>query len=276
MINIPGARHGLTNRHGVKMNVWVDGPVDAGAPVAFIMHGFSGNVKQPVVQAMTRAFRDNGYITVCIDATNSLNSSGGALEKAHWTNHENDLADAIAWARTQAWFREPFALAGHSMGGAAVMSYAAANADAVKMLVPAAAPVSGALYFKALEQNNPQHLKDWRDRGYYTITFNNQAHKRLWDHTHDDYMRHDMVRDAAGLTMPVLLVAGGVDGLTPPWTMKALHDAIPGARKEFHIINGAPHGFEKNETALCALMTTWIGRQDEKTLRQNRRPFNLG
>ncbi len=276
MTNIPGTRHRIANRHGVKMNVWVDGQVDAGVPVAFILHGFSGNAKQPHVQSMARAFRANGYVTVCIDATNSFNTSGGELEKANWTTHEHDLADAITWARTQDWFREPFAVAGQSMGGGAVLSYAAANADKVKMVVPIASLVSGALYIKAMEQNEPVHLKNWRDNGYYTIMFNNKAHKRLWDNTHDDYARHDMVRDAHKLTMPVLLVAGEIDTITPPWAMKALYDAIPGTKKEFHTISGAHHCFEQRETQLCDVITAWVRKQDEKALRQNRRPFNLG
>lgn len=276
MTNIPGARHRLTNRHGDKMNVWVDGPVSGGAPVAFILHGFSGNAKQRHVQAMADAFRRNGYITVSIDATNSLNTSGGDLEKANWTNHHNDLEDVVEWARTQSWFREPFAITGQSMGGGAVLLYAARNPEKVSMVIPTASLISGALYIKALEQNDPQHLKNWRDNGYYTIMFNNKAHKRHWDNTHNDYGRYDMVRDAGKLTMPILLVAGEIDTLTPPWAMKALYDAIPGTKKEFHTIKGAHHCFEQHEDELCALMAQWIRKQDEKALRQNRRPLNFG
>ncbi|MBU0859156.1 MAG: lysophospholipase [Alphaproteobacteria bacterium] len=275
MTNIPGTRHRLQNRHGVKMNIWVDGNLTANAPVAFVLHGFSGNAKQPHVQAMAEAFRRNGYITVSIDATNSFNTSGGTIEQANWTNHMNDLADTVAWARTQPWFREPFAITGQSMGGGAVLSYAAQNPDKVRLLVPVATLVSKDLYIKAMEQNDPQHLKNWRENGHFTIMFNGKAHKRLWDHIEKDYAQYDMLKHASKLTMPTLLVAGEIDTLTPPWAHKALFDVLPGP-KAFHTIKGAHHCFEQHEHELTAIMAQWIRKQDEKTLRQNRRPFDLG
>lgn len=275
MTNIPGDRHRLQNRKGVKMNVWVDGPQDSGAPVAFVLHGFSGNAKQPHVQAMAQAFRRNGYITVSIDATNSFNTSGGSIEEASWTNHMNDLADAVEWARTQPWFREPFAITGQSMGGGAVLSYAAQNPEKVRLLVPVATLVSKDLYIKALEQNDPQHLENWRRNGHFTIMFNGKAHKRLWKHIEDDYKQYDMIKMAPKLTMPTLLVAGEHDRLTPPWAHKALFDVLPGP-KEYHVIKDTFHCFEQKEQELGDIMARWIKAQDEKTLRKNIRPPHLG
>ena len=275
MTDIPGAKHRLTNRHGIKMNVWVDGPLESGAPVVFLMHGFSGNIKQPHMRAMAAAFRANGYITVGIDATNSFNSSGGDIEHANLTRHTADLEDAIAWAAAQPWFRKPFALAGHSMGGGAVLSYAVQNPGRVSMVAPAATLVSGGLYIAAMEKHSPAMLKEWREKGYLSIHFNGKTHKRRWDVTMDGYGTVDIVRDAHRLTMPVMLAAGEKDTVTPPWTIRALYDALPGPRK-FAVVPGAPHGFDGCEAALGTLLTAWIREQDEKTLRQNRRSFDIG
>lgn len=264
----------MQNRHDVKMNVWVD---DAGenAPVVFVMHGFSGNIKQPHMRAMTEAFRANGYTTVAIDATNSFNTSGGAIEKANVLRHAEDLEDTIAWARTQPWFKEPFALTGQSMGGGAVLHYAVQNPRSVSLLVPAATLVSGQMYVQALEQNNPRMLKEWKDNGFLTMTFNGQARKRYWDVTMDGYGKLDMVRDAHKLTMLVFLIAGEKDTTTPPWTMKALHDALPGEKK-LHIIAGAHHVFDRHEPELNAVMKQWIAQIHTRTPGPQNKPFTPG
>ena len=49
----------------------------------------------------------------------------------------------------------------------------------------------------------------------------------------------DLREAAAGLRLPVQLIAGGLDGATPPDIVRATADLIPGAR--FDLIDGAGH-----------------------------------
>ena len=75
-----------------------------------------------------------------IDATNSLNESGSSPEGVTFTGFVNDLEDVINWAKTQKFYVEPFALAGHSLGARAIVFYASQNPDLVDLIMSASLP----------------------------------------------------------------------------------------------------------------------------------------
>jgi fermentation-respiration switch protein FrsA (DUF1100 family) len=70
--------------------------------------------------------------------------------------------------------------------------------------------------------------------------------KRLpWSHM-EDRLKYDLMPEVEKLTMPVLLIVGSLDDLTPPEHQQILFDKLSGP-KELHIIPDAPHTFRAPE-----------------------------
>src|SRR3990172_2106423 len=106
----------IKNRKSQKIVVLVEGRENK-VGLVFVMHGLGGFKEQPHIQAMAEAFLENGYTVVRFDTTNTFGESDGKYEDATITNYYVDLEDVIKWAGGQEWYREPFVLAGHSLGG---------------------------------------------------------------------------------------------------------------------------------------------------------------
>src|SRR5680860_130142 len=125
----------IKNRDGKKICVVVDeNPNSKG--LAFIMHGLGGSKKELHIQRFTKAFKDNGFTTVLFDTRNTFGESEGQYEDATTTNYYEDLEDVINWAKTQDWYKEPFWLAGHSLGGLCITLYTQKHPEQVKALAP--------------------------------------------------------------------------------------------------------------------------------------------
>ena len=85
--------------------------------LVFIMHGLGGFKEQPHIATFADAYKEKGFTVVRFDTANSFGESGGNYQDASVTNYYEDLEDVIEWAKTQGWFRQPFWLEGHSLGG---------------------------------------------------------------------------------------------------------------------------------------------------------------
>jgi cephalosporin-C deacetylase-like acetyl esterase len=64
----------------------------------------------------------------------------------------------------------------------------------------------------------------------------------------------DTIAHAQRLSMPTLLTAGSLDEVTPPHTIEALFNALPGTRS-YTYIEGQDHGYTR---AMLHLATTWF------------------
>ncbi len=209
--------------------------------LAFVMHGLGGEKTQTHIQAAAQAFVNNGYTVVRFDATNSIGESDGNYENATTTNYYEDLEDVINRAKNEAWYEEPFALAGYSLGGICAGFYAENYPEKVKELVLVSTVVSGKLSIEAYQQYAPEILAEWDRTGWRDESSYLYPNKRLnWFQHKADRLKYDLLPDANKLTMPILLVVGEKDITTPPEHQKILYDALPGEKK-FVIIKGASH-----------------------------------
>lgn len=202
-----------------------------------------------------------GYTVVRFDTTNTFGESDGRYEDATTTNYYADLEDVIEWARTQAWYREPFALVGHSLGALSVALYAERHPEIVNALAPISTVVSGTLSMEGHEKH--AEWRKWKETGWRETASESKPGtiKRLpWSHI-EDRLQYDLMPNVAKLTMPVLLVVGERDDSTPPAHQKILFEALPGP-KEFHIIKGAPHTFREPEhlAELKKIFQAWIAK----------------
>lgn len=251
----------IQNRKGLRIVVLLE---ECQKPVglAFVMHGLGGFKEQPMMVAMAEIFLKNGFSTVRFDTTNTFGESEGKYEDATTTNYFEDLEDVIAWAKTQPWYREPFVLAGHSLGSISVALYAEKHPGKVRALAPFSTVVSAEYSLEAMGKHHPEKLAQWRKTGWREEkSFSKPGLvKRLpWSHMLDR-MRHNLLPHADKLTMPLLLVTGEYDTSTPPEHVRVLFDHAPSKQKTFHIVSGAPHTFrdEQHLRELRQVLDAWI------------------
>jgi pimeloyl-ACP methyl ester carboxylesterase len=250
----------IKNRKGEKIAALIEKP-DQPKGLAFVMHGLGGFKEQPHIETFAKAFFENGFTVVRFDTTNSIGESDGEYENATTTNYYEDLEDVIAWANTQAWYQEPFALCGHSLGGICTALYAEKYPEKVKALAPVATVVSGALTVEAHKRYEPEEYALWEKNGVLEKYSESKAGvvKRLrWSHM-ADRVKYDLLPKAGKLTMPVLLIVGSEDWGTSPEHHRMLYEKLPG-KKELHIIKGAPHTFRKKQDLeeIRQILDRWI------------------
>lgn len=230
------------------------------APLAFVMHGLGGNKEQPHIRLSAETFLENGFTVVRFDTVHTYGESGGNPEDETVTVDFADLEDVILWAKTQPWYKQPFFLAGHSLGGMCTALYAERFPEQVAGLAPISTVVSGALSMKT-EKYSSNLLHEWEKAGM-RITQSESTPglmKRLkWSHM-EDRMRYNLLAEAKKLTMPVLLIVGEFDDSTSPAHQKTFFDVLPGP-KEMHVISGAPHTFRepKHLQEIKQILCNWI------------------
>lgn len=250
----------IKNRKGQKVVVLLEkSSVSNG--LAFVMHGLSGFKEQKHIQTFADSFRYKGFTVVRFDTTNTFGESEGKYEEATTTNYFEDLEDVIVWAKTQRWYKEPFYLAGHSLGGISIILYAEKYPNRIKGLAPISTVVSGKL---SIEAHGRKYLEDWKKTGWREEKSESIPGliKRLKYSHIIDRMKYDVLPEVAKLTMPVLLIVGDSDKGTPYKHQKILFDVLPG-KKELHIIKNADHNFrggdyEKNLEEVREIFSDWI------------------
>lgn len=237
-----------------KLNI-----IDGSPTVAFISHGLGGFMDQMHIKTFERVFRSAKITTVLWDATNSLGRSDGKMENATITSYLSDLEDLLKWASHQTWFKEPFILCGHSLGGITSILYAEEHPEQVKALAPISTVVTGELTWKTYSARQLEH---WKERGYREERSKSKpwVMKRLnWSHM-EDRLKHDGLKKVLKLTMPVLLIVGSKDTSTPLETQELLFEALPEGSKEIHVIKNAPHTFYNplHLKQISKLIKDWI------------------
>jgi len=227
--------------------------------LVFVVHGLGGFKEQPHIETISKVFKDNNFTVIRFDATNSTGESGGRLEDATMTNYYQDLEDVIKWSESKDWYKEPFWLAGHSVGGFCVAFFTLNHPEKTKAVAPISAVVSGEL-FTQTEEMSPI-LDSWRATGLREWESSTQPGliKRLKYDFIEDCLSYNLLSNAHNIKCPVLLIVGESDITTPPEHQKKFFDTLK-ANKEFHIIKGAKHTFKTEDSLkeLKAIIGEWI------------------
>lgn len=235
----------IKNRHGLKLAIQVDTPENP-TGLVFIAHGKSGFIEQVHITAFADVFLANSFIVVRFDATNSLGESGGDTINATYTTYLEDLEDVISWAKEQGWFKQPFALCGHSMGAQTTTWYAEHHPQEVKLLCPMAPTINYGLYSKS---KDGETLGDWERLGYQEASTRSRPglHKYGWE-LPNSLKKYDILPLASQLTMPVLNIVGEFDAPCPPQNQELFMDAIASEDKKLVVIPGAEHSYRNAVT----------------------------
>lgn len=252
----------IKNRKGQNISVIVERKSNQ-KRLAFVMHGLGGFKEQDHIVAFADAFKDRDFTVVRFDTTNTFGESDGKYEDATITNYYEDLEDVIRWAESQDWYREPFVLSGHSLGGICTAFFAEKYPKKVLAIAPISTVVSGKLSVEAHKRFKSEEFASWEKTGWLEKESNSKPGiiKRLpWSHI-ADRLKYDLLPEVSKLTMPTLLIVGENDTSTPPDQIEALYQALPG-KKEFHIIKNAPHTFreKKHLEEVRNLFVDWIDK----------------
>jgi len=138
--------------------------------LAVIQHGLASNMEHPAVQTAKKAFLDNHYVVITFDSRYSMGQSGNDVQNARLSTFIEDLQTVINWAEKQSFYAEPLALAGHSLGGASVVNFAAEHPDKINVLVPMAPVTSGRSWEKSCLKNMTDFCQQWQKDGTYQYT----------------------------------------------------------------------------------------------------------
>ena len=249
----------IKNRHGLNILVHYEQAPDPAGKLSIIQHGYSGSMDEDHIRGFADIFLKNGYDVLLMDCTNSFNDADGPLENVTIKTHYEDLEDVIEWASRQEWYREPFALTGHSLGGMSVLHYAQNHPEKISLLFPAAPVISGMLNFEQFKKNQPDDYKTLQETGNFAITesYRGTADGYRPQAYYDELFKWTMLEHADKLTMPVLIIVGSEDTSCPPEHQKLLYDALPG-EKEMHIIDGADHGYRPKLEEVLGHLNSWL------------------
>lgn len=158
----------INNQQNEKLYVRVDGAENAPYHrLAIVQHGLASNMQHPAVLAAKKAFLDNHYVVISFDGRYSLGESDNRVELVRLKTFDEDLQTVTKWAKSQPFYSEPFALSGHSLGGASILRFGAQHPEMVNFLVPITPVVSGKLWEKSCMENLTDFCKHWQQSGSY-------------------------------------------------------------------------------------------------------------
>lgn len=247
----------IKDRNGKKISVVVERPQKQ-IGLVFIMHGLGGFKEQKHIRLYAETFIEKGYTVVTFDTRNTIGESEGKMEDATISSYIADLEDVIQWASTQSWYQEPFVLVGHSAGSFSILLYAEKYPEKIKALAPTSTVVNGKMSVDAIPEDI--FLK-WKETGIREIPSTSKpgVMKRIKYAYIEDKLRYDTLEQANKLTMPVLLIVGDNDFVTPLKHHELLLEKLPG-KKQLHLIKGAEHTFRESRhlEEIKSIFESWI------------------
>ncbi len=247
----------VKNRNGVDLAVVVENKGGVSG-LAFIVHGLGGFKEQIHIRTFAQAFLDHHYVVVTYDAANTIGESAGQMEDATLTSYFEDLEDVTEWAKSQSWYKQPFLVCGHSLGGASSIMYAAKYPERVKAIAPISAFVAGPLS-KRLE--DAETMAQWESDGYLLEESKSRpgVMKKIGWGFIQDALTHDMRRIAPKITCPALFITGSADVSCSPEAEQTIIDAMTIPAK-LEVIEGMGHNprTKEHNQQLKSLVSNWL------------------
>ena len=162
----------LQNNQGQSIHVKIHNGSDN--KLAFLIHGLASDMNHQTIQSAKKAFLDNGYTVVSFDARYSLGESYGNVSNVSLSTFLEDLETVVNWAKKQDFYHDPFAIAGHSLGGATAILYSHNN-DNISFLIPIAPVTGGQQWENSCMKNMADFCKQWKEKGYYEYKQNDKS-----------------------------------------------------------------------------------------------------
>ena len=250
----------IPNRHGLNIAILVEIPENPKGLI-FIVHGFMSIKEAPHIAALGLTSLQQDLIVVRFDATHSFGQSDGS-NQGTITTYTHDLEDVIQWAQAQDWYQEPFILAGHSLGGIAILEASRKYPSRTKALALLATVISGEMDNKGYMALDPKGYAEWKESGFkdWPSRQNPDISIQVPFSHMENRNAYNALRYAPDISVPVFMIIGDEDIYFSPANQQELYDVLGSAEKEFHIIPNAPHSFivEEHLQQLRALFSNWL------------------
>ena len=225
----------ITNRKGLKMSVRLN-INNENSKLVFLEHGLSSRKEYPHMQVLEDVFSEFGYNVINMDATNSLNESESSEEGITTTGHYEDLVDVINWSKTQTFYKEPFAIAGQSLGAISVVNYAGQYPDKVNLLIPCAFP-----YYNYVEEELNDFAKEIIKKGYCDkVSKSTGKVLRLKSAYVEEMKNLDLTPQIENITAETYVLVGSKDNDKHLKNSKLLYQML-NCKKEFYLLEDIPH-----------------------------------
>ena len=230
----------ITNRKGLKMSIRLNINKE-NTKLVFLEHGLSSRKECPHMQVLEDVFSEFGYNVINIDATNSINESESSDEGITITGHYEDLVDVIEWAKMQAFYKEPFALAGQSLGAISVVRYSGQYPDKVNLLIPCAFP-----YYNYIEEELNDLAKEVIKNGYCDkISKSTGKVLRLKTAYIEDMKKLDISPQIKSITANTYVIVGSKDNEKHKKNSRYLYQTL-NCKKEFYLLEDISHDLANN------------------------------
>lgn len=225
----------ITNRKGLKISLRLN--INKGnSKLVFLEHGLGARKEYPHMQVLENVFSEFGYNVINIDATNSLNESESSNKGITTTGHYEDLVDVINWSKTQNFYKEPFALAGQSLGAISIVNYAGQYPHKVNLLIPCAFP-----YYKYEEQDLNNFAKEIIKNGYFDKVSKSTGRVLHMTTSYvEDLKRIDLTTQIEKIKADTYVLIGSKDSEKHLRNSKLLYQLL-NCKKEFHLLEDIPH-----------------------------------
>jgi len=225
----------ITNRKGLKLCIRLN-ISDKNTKLVFLEHGLGARKEYPHMQVLEDVFSEFGYNVINIDASNSLNESENSNDGITTTGHYEDLVAVINWSKTQNFYKEPFALAGQSLGAISVVNYAGQYPNQVNLLIACAFP-----YYKYVEQELNTFAKEIIKHGYFDkISKSTGRILHMTSAYVEDMKNIDLTSQIENIVADTYVLIGSKDNEKHLRNSKLLYQMLK-CKKEFYLMNGIPH-----------------------------------
>ena len=232
----------IKNRHGLKMAIRVSVSRENNKLV-FLEHGLSARKEYPHMLVMEEEFVKHGYNVVNFDATNSLNESESSKAGITVSGHYEDLVDVIEWAKTQPFYKEPFSLAGQSLGALSIVRYAGEFPKQVEMLIACSFPyINGQIKLK----NDPIASKIIENGYYDKLSKSTGRILKMTTAWVEDLKKLDLMPYIKKISAFTYVIIGSNDSETHLDNSKILFNSL-NCGKDFVLLDGVPHDLANNE-----------------------------
>lgn len=205
--------------------------------LAFLEHGLGARKEYPHMLVLEEFFVKNGYNVVNLDATNSLNASESSTDGITFTSHYDDLKDVVEWAKTQNFYKEPFALAGQSLGAAACVKYAGQYPTKVNILLFAACP-----FIKGSDLVNQDEMMMYIEEHGYLDKISKSTGRTLHINKifNDDVKTYDLSYEIKNITAKTFVLQGLLDAEYIIKNNKKIYEML-NCPKQIFLLENVPH-----------------------------------
>lgn len=193
---------------GIDLHAKLDRPEGAEkCPLAIVIHGFTGNMEERHIVAVSKAMNEIGVATLRVEMYGH-GQSGGKFEDHTLYKWVTGALQVVDYAKTLDFVTDLY-LCGHSQGGLLTMLVGGMRCDDFKAIIPLAPAwmiPDGARQGNLLGQNfDPRHIPDMAEAGDLRLK-GDYVRVAQTIHVEDEIERY---------TGPVLIVQGDADEAVP-------------------------------------------------------------